>query len=192
MPYPNFIGNKRFWTRERVLEGLKLAARDIDGPLPCLDRQYVMIKKGHLEWPSAVRILFYYHSMARAWVAAGAPWERVTLHNQDWLPEEDEYLLEYAGIQTLREIAWHLHRTVGAVHARLGKTHRLHQVITRGTSPLRSWRKNINVPAPGREALALGKIKGRFDRKRNRWEIDLADILASQAAQDILAKPKGT
>ncbi|MFX1537496.1 MAG: hypothetical protein ACFFDI_25085 [Promethearchaeota archaeon] len=42
MPFPciEYCGNRRYWTRERVLEGLKAAAREINGNLPCLDREW--------------------------------------------------------------------------------------------------------------------------------------------------------
>ncbi|MFH0809047.1 MAG: hypothetical protein V2A77_01035, partial [Pseudomonadota bacterium] len=41
-----------------------------------------------------------------------------------------------------------------------------------------------------REALAAGRIKGKFDKTRNRWQVDLADL--TPAAQQILTAPKDT
>ncbi len=119
MPFPNCIGNKRLWTRETVLGGLALAAAEIKGPLPCCDRPYNVLKKGHLTWPTSHRIYKFFGSMAAGWLAAGAPKERVSFSNLLWQESEEEYLLEHAGDDTLASIGRYLRRTYGAVKTRL-------------------------------------------------------------------------
>lgn len=34
MPFPNFHGRNRWWTRDRVLTALAQAMKEIQGPLP--------------------------------------------------------------------------------------------------------------------------------------------------------------
>ncbi len=193
MPYPNFIGNKRFWTRERVLATLNRLVGELQGPLPCHDLVWNRMKKGHLDWPTASRILDYFHSMARAWLATGAPMSRVTLHNQDWLPEEDAYLLDKAGTLTLNNIAERLRRTQPAVRARLNRVHGIASRANQGYLSASELAKEYNCSCHRiRKALAEGKIKGRFDEKRNRWQIDLLDVLKSPVALTILSRPRRT
>jgi hypothetical protein len=193
MPYPNFCGRQRLWTRENVLEGLASAMKELKGPLPCFDHDYNMVKKGRLDWPTSHRILEYFHSMGRAWIAAGANPSRVTLHNICWLPEEDEYLLEHAGAKTLQEIATHLRRNYQAVRARLNKNHDIASRHNQGYMSAAELAKEYKCSYHRiRAALREGKIKGRFDKKRNRWEIDPARIMASTTAQIILHRPKRT
>ena len=119
MPFPNWIGRKRLWTKERVIAALVAAAREIEGPLPCLDASYSQIKKGHLDWPPATRVLEYFGAMARGWLAAGVSMKRVSFYNVPWIEEEREYLLNYAGRYTLKRIARKLGRSYGAVRGQL-------------------------------------------------------------------------
>jgi len=191
MPFPNCIGHTRFWTKEKVLERLQSAMREIQGPLPCCDSTYNKLKKGRLDWPGTSRILGYFHSMARAWMAAGAPMSRVTLHNQDWTPEEEHYLLENAGILTLPKIAAHLNRSRGACRARLSKTFEITARDNHGYLSASQLAKEFNCPCHRiRKALKAGKIKGFFDPVRNRWNVDLTSLTAG--ALEILTKPKDT
>ena len=73
MPFPNYQGRKRLWTREKVLEGLRLAAGQIRGPLPCSDRAFNPVKKGHLDWPTHYRICEFFGSMARGGLPPASP-----------------------------------------------------------------------------------------------------------------------
>lgn len=117
---------KRYWTREKVIEVLMVAMTEIEGPLPCDDRSYNHLRKDRSDWAPVFRILEYYHSMARAWLAAGAPKNRVSLRNIKWTPQEDNYLLTYAGIFTLNTIAAKLCRSYGSVKTRLNKNLKRH------------------------------------------------------------------
>lgn len=112
-------GAKLYWTKERTLAGLQDFARRNRGPLPTSDHIYSDIKKGHAEWPTAGTVLHYFGSMARAWAAAGVSRQRYHLSWTAWTEEEDEYLLEHAGEETLKVIAAHLGRTWSACKRRL-------------------------------------------------------------------------
>jgi hypothetical protein len=190
VPFPNCIGNKRFWTRERVLEGLRLAATQIEEPLPCSDRLYARLKNGHLDWPNATRIYFYFNSIGRAWLAAGVPRTRVTLFNVPWLPEETGYLLDMAGILTLKAIAKHLCRSPGACKRQLHKygiTARANQGYLSAAEVSKLYGCSYHRVC---QLLAAGTIKGRYDRRRNRWQIDPINI--TPAAEVLLMEPKKT
>ena len=190
MPFPNWIGRKRLWTKERVIAGLTTAAGEIEGPLPCLDASYSRIKKGHLDWPVAARVLGYFGAMARGWLAAGEPMSRVSLHNVPWTEEERTYLLEYAGNHTLKRIAQKLGRSYGAMRGQL----RIIKIASRhnqGYLSAAELAKEYNCSCHRiRQALAEGKIKGRYDRLRNRWQINLKDL--TPEAKEILTRPKRT
>ena len=172
MPFPNWIGKKRLWTREKVIASLVAAAREIEGPLPCLDASYSRIKKGRLDWPPAARILYYFGAMARGWIAAGVPMDRISLHNVPWIEEEREYLFTHAGNYTLKRIARRLHRSYGAVRGQL----RIAGVPSRhnqGFMSAAEIAKEFDSPCHRvRDMLSSGRLKGRYDRKRNRWEVD--------------------
>lgn len=189
MPFPN-LGNKRLWTRETVLGGLALAATEIRGPLPCCDRPYNALKKGHLTWPTSRRILEYFGSMAAGWLAAGAPRKRITFNNLPWREDEEVYLLEHAGDDTLVKIGESLRRSYGAVRKRLqGKG-----ITARGNNGFFSAgelaREYDCSYQRVRNLLKSGVIQGRFDEKRNRWQVDLKDI--TPAAKALLRAPKMT
>lgn len=189
MPFPNCIGNKRLWTREKVIEGLQLAAKVIEGELPCKDAAYNQIKKGHLDWPTSHRVLEFFGSMARGWLAAGAPRSRVSLNNIAWLPEEEIYLKEYAGEKTIAEIATALRRTYSAVKTRLNKNIGIRARDNQGFFSAAELSKEYGCPYHRvRTALAEGKILGKFDYRRNRWQVNLAKL--TPEANAILKAPK--
>jgi hypothetical protein len=181
MPFPNYCGRKRLWTRENVLAGLVRAAGVIQEQLPCCDADYSRLKKGRLDWPTSHRVLEYFGSMARAWIAAGAIagrsfQERVTLSNIDWTGDEEEILLEYAGIKTLQEIGKELGRSYGAVRKRLqekGITARANQGFLSASELARlidcSYDRILRF-------CRSGRIPAEYSHKFHRWEIDLAGI----------------
>lgn len=113
------LGNRRWWTRERTLEGLRDFARRNRGQLPTSDHLYSLAKKGHMEWPPATRVLEFFGTMAGAWEAAGASRARYTRGWVAWTQDDDDYLLEHAGEQTLKVIAKHLGRSWAACKRRL-------------------------------------------------------------------------
>lgn len=184
----------RYWTKERVTEELAKAMKQIHGPLPCLDAEYNRYKKGEYAWPTSRRILEYFHSMARGWLAAGANPRRISLHNVPWNEEEDAYLLDKAGIETLQEIAEHLHRSYQACRARLGsKGNGVKARNNQGYLSAAELAREYNCSCHRiRQALKDKKIKGVFDRRRNTWKIDPMDIMTSVTAQEILTQPKRT
>lgn len=189
MPFPNYIGKKRLWTKERVITALTAAASEINGPLPCRDALYNQMKKGRMDWPTSRRVLEYFHSMARAWLAVGVDNSRVSLKNIDWSVEEDIYLLDNAGTLTLKSIAARLGRSYAAVRARLGKTFRISARANPGFLSAAELAKEYGCPYQRvRTALQEGKIIGRYDRTRNRWQVDLKDI--TPVAEEILKAPK--
>lgn len=109
------LGNVRWWTEERTLEGLQDFASK-HKQLPTSDHEYSRLKKGHMEWPPAARVLEFHGSMPAAWAAVG---RRVSRSWVPWSQEDDDYLLGHAGEQTLKRIAKHLDRTWAACKRRL-------------------------------------------------------------------------
>lgn len=187
----NFTGSRRFWTRERVLAGLKFAADEITGPLPCRDSKWSEKKKGRYDWPPARRVLEFFHSMARGWLAAGVSEERVSLSNIDWTREEEEYLLENAGERTLEEIGRYLGRTYGASKTRLNKEIHTTARANQGMFSAAEIAKEYGCPYHRiRKALQEGKINGQYDRRRNRWQVDIGEIRSD--VMSFLQAPKVT
>lgn len=112
-------GRRLYWTEERVREALTAFARQHRGQLPNSDHEYSRMKKGHSEWPTASRVLDLFGTMANAWEAIGERRARVTRRWNPWTQEDDDYLLEHAGEQTLKVIAKHLGRSWSACRRRL-------------------------------------------------------------------------
>lgn len=112
-------GQRLYWTRERTIEGLRAFARSNRGRLPTADAAYNVIKKGHTEWPTGQKVLEYFRSMANAWAAAGVSKSRYNRGWNEWSEDDDAYLLEHAGEETLKLIAAHLGRTWPACKRRL-------------------------------------------------------------------------
>lgn len=110
---------KPYWTRERTLAGLQDFAQKHRGLLPTSDHTYNSLKKGHMEWPTSQSILAYFGSMARAWEAAGISRRRFNMGYAEWSDEENDYLLEHAGEETLKIIGAHLGRSWSACKRRL-------------------------------------------------------------------------
>jgi len=173
LPFPNYIGKKRFWTRERVIVALAAAAQEIKGPLPCLDANYNRLKKGRLDWPTSRRILEYFGAMARAWVAVGAPMRRVSMRNLDWTLEEKEFLLDHAGRMQLKNIAKKLGRSYPAVRKEL-QLFNIRARDNEGYLSAAQMAKELPCSCDRlRHFLNDGLIpKAHFDRIRNRWKID--------------------
>jgi len=184
-------GNRRYWTREAVLEGLRRAASEIAGPLPCGDAAYTHLKKGHMDWPPASRVLGYFHGMARAWLAVGVEPSRVTLRNLDWTEAEVTYLLEHSGDRTLKAIGRVLHRSASAVRSKLGsKGLGLKARTNQGFLSAAEIAKEYRCPYHRvRSLLAAGTMKGRYDKRRNCWRVDPAE-LRRPAVEAFLRAPK--
>lgn len=190
MPFPNWIGKKRLWTRENVIAGLAAAAAELHGPLPCLDASYSRVKKGRLDWPPASRVLEYFGAMSRGWLAAGVPMSRISFHNVPWTEEEREYLLDFAGKHTLNQIARRLGRSYGALRGQLrilGVASRHNQGFMSAAEIAKEYDTSCHRV---RTMLRDGEIEGRYDEKRNRWEVD--PVAITQRAMIRLCRPKET
>jgi len=189
MPFHNIRCNKGWWTRDRVLTALAQAMKEIQCPLPCADSDWNRIKKGRMDWPTSRKVLEYYGSIARAWLSAGAPREWVTLRNLDWLPHEDAYLIQHAGIKTLAVIAKDLRRSYQSVRGRLSRNIGITARANQGFFSAAELAKEYQCPYYRvRMALRKGQIKGCFDKVRNSWQVDLKDL--TPKAKDILKAPK--
>lgn len=116
-------GNRRYWTRDRIIEGLRLFVERHAGRMPTSDSAYNELKRGREQFPPASRVLEQFGSMARGFLAAGVTPSRVSMHNIDWTVEEDGFLLDNAGRLSLKSIARRLNRSYGSVRARLNRTH---------------------------------------------------------------------
>lgn len=191
MPFQNWQGKERLWTRQHVLDGLKSAGNEITGTLPCSDETYLKIKKGRFDWPSVNRIYEYFGSMGRAWLAAGFSKHRVSLRNIKWLPEEDIYLKEHAGVLTIKQMGRHLCRSYQAVRHRLNRDLNIRARYNQGYVSAAELAKLYKCSCHRiRRALKEGIIRGKFDRVRNRWQIDLIDLTTENKA--LMNAPKDT
>lgn len=180
---------RRYWTRERIILSLKQVMNEIPGALPNDDREYNRLRKGREDWPPTVRVLGYFHSISRAWLAAGAPKSRVNLSNIAWTPEEDGYLLENAGYLRLKTIAANLCRTPYAVRSRLNKYYGIRARDNQGFLSASALSKEYDCPySRVISALKSGLIKGDYDPVRNMWKVDLGDI--TPEAEAVLRAPK--
>lgn len=187
---PNNIGNTRWWTKERVLAGLRKAMKEIKGPLPCRDAKYSRIKNGRYDWPTPGRVLEYFGSMARGWLAAGAPRNRVSLLNIDWTDEDREDLLTFAGVETLEKIGRRLRRSYGSVKRQLysiGVTARANQGLFSAAELSKHYQCSYRRV---QKLLTGGILKGEYDEERHRWQVDLESI--TPAAEALLRAPKRT
>jgi hypothetical protein len=159
--------------------------------LPVSDTDYYRLKAGKLHWPPASRIWEFYHSLSRAWLAAGAAPGRITLRFCKWTRGEDDYLLNHAGRDTLADIADHLGRSYSATRSRLNKEFKITARSNQGLFTAAELALEFNCPYHRvRDALVGGKIKGRFDTIRNRWQVRLDDL--TPANIDLLSTPKDT
>jgi hypothetical protein len=177
MPYPNYCGgHKRLWTREKVIEGLRLVASELKGQLPTSDRLYLILKKGRYDWPGVNRIYEYFGSFPDAWFAAGIKESRISCHFKDWTPEEIEYIKEKAGFMSLPAIAKKLHRNQPGIRRKLHElkikardnqgyfsASMLAKEINTSCHRIRTWCKN-------------GKLPATRSKIRNQWNIDFMAI----------------
>ena len=160
-----------------MIEGLKIAVKEIKGPLPCSDADYNRLKKGRFDLPPATRVLEFFHSMARGWLSAGAARNRVSLKNVPWTPREDTYLLTVAGELPLDVIAQRMCRSRNSVRSRLGKVYRIESRHNLGYFSAADLAKEFGCPYHRvKTALHEGRITGFYDPVRHRWQVDLADL----------------
>lgn len=187
----NYLGKRRYWTRERVEAGLRLALKQIRGPLPCGEDRYNRLKKGRHDWPCTKRVYEFYGCLGRAWLAIGAARRRVDLSNQDWLPEEDSYLQDFAGSLTLEQIGKDLCRSYASVRARLNRVLGITAKGNQGFWSAAELAKHYDCSLHRVcDLLRKGYIQGRYDKVRHRWQVDPAAINPSM--EKMLKHPPGT
>lgn len=173
---------EKYWTPERVEAGLRDFASRHKGQLPNSDHDYSRLKKGHMEWPTAQSVLELYGTMAKAWAGIGAPKSRYTRGWNEWTQEDDDYLLEHAGEQTLKIIAKHLGRSWSACKRRL---------YDLGAGPARNVSGHLSAQQVAAEyrcpvgrvtkLIQSGELRAFRVRGGHYWRIDLEDLPAVEA-----------
>jgi len=109
-----------YWTRERVVEGLRRFWRD-QGRVVTDTSEWHGLTKGTgyqatRPYPSTYAVLKHWSTMREAWMAAGVLVDR---SHEEWSELEDWYAREAAGILPLDEIGRDLRRSGAAVKRRL-------------------------------------------------------------------------
>lgn len=181
-------GKAKFWTPERVQDGLRDFAAAHKGPLPTSDHVYNDLKKGHLEWPTAHCVLEIHGTMADAWASIGVSKARYNRGWVAWTQEDDDYLLEHAGEQTLKIIAKHLGRSWQACKRRL------YDLKAGRARDVTGWMSAMQVAAEYKCPLArVKKLIGTGELPAHRvvgghyWRIDPDDCERLKA---VLSAPK--
>lgn len=115
---------RRFWTRERVIEGLRRVRLDFQ-ETPTSSGAYHRLTRfsgSHgnsvvgRRYPSYNTVLQHFPTLRQAWEAAGYQQDR---WEEAWSELEDWYLREGAGLITRVDLATDLRRSPDAVHRRL-------------------------------------------------------------------------
>lgn len=186
------LGPERFWTRERVIAGLVFASFEIEGQLPNSDRPYLVMKKGRYDWPPVTRIYEYFGTMSDAWEAAGLEKSRISRDYHQWMPDDEEYLMEHAGEKTLKQIGKHLRRSWSACKRRLYDLH-LKARDNQGFFTAAEVSKEYNCSYDRvRRLIISGEIPCRYDPPRNRYQIHpdalTADVIKRLQAPRITHK----
>lgn len=176
---PTGKGEKRWWTRERVIAGLADFAAKNRGPLPGASGDYSALKAGHDEWPVAARVLEYFGTMADAWGAVPGTKGRYARGWVPWTEEDDDYLLSHAGDQTLKIIAKALGRTWSACKRRLYDLQAGRARDVSGYMSALQVAKEYGCPADRvSKLIASGELKAHKVQGGHYWRIDPADAEA--------------
>jgi hypothetical protein len=183
---------RRFWTTERVIAGMRRVREEL-GYFPLQGRHYNPLKEGRLDWPRADLIRRLGGGGRSAWriamVKAGLSKDISGWHNSAWREDDNEYLLENAGLLTLKRIAFHLGRSYAACRRHLydlGTRAR----DARGYYTGMLLAEELNVPL-GRVYLgiATGRLVAHRPPGRPYWQIDPDSM---EAARGWLTAPKRT
>lgn len=181
---------ERYWTPERVRDGLRDFATRHKGQLPTSAHEYSRLKKGHLEWPTAAYVLEAHGSMADAWASIGAPKAR---YNRGWVPwtqEDDDYLLERAGSVTLKIIAKALGRSWPACKRRLYDLGAGRARDVSGYMSASQVAAEYKCPLQRvQDLIARGELPAHRVHGGHYWRIDPADLAAVEPK---LKAPKRT
>ncbi len=185
-------GNIRYWTREQTLKGLQVAMAEIEGPLPCTDHIYNPMKRGHFDWPVAMRIYEFFGSLAHGWLAAGAETSRVDKFNTRWCAYEIAYLDKWAGIKSLKDIGKNLGRSYQATRGRFGGkgsgiNARDHQGWMSASQVAKDYDTTVNRVT---RMLKRGTLPGTFSKMHNSWRVEPLNFTEEMVAT--LRKPKVT
>lgn len=168
------LGNQRYWTKPRCLAALKQYAAENPGQLPTSDHVYNDLKKGRMDLPPAQRVLEYWHTMVRAWTAAGVERNRLKILGTRWTKAEKAFLLEHAGVATLTQIAKALGRSYGSCKTMIGSKG-MGITARRNQGFLSAAELSKEYGAPYHrvcDLLKAGIIKGRRHPRRNTWLVD--------------------
>jgi hypothetical protein len=181
---------KRYWSEEAALAGLRDFIASTQGKLPPNDEEYRTTRAGNDDWPGANVVLRYWGSMARGFLAAGAPLRRVSLLNVDWTPEEDNTLLELSGTVPMHRVAARLGRTPGACRTRLKQIHGLRAREAQGYLSASEVAREYGAPVSRVKRLVReGTLPATFCSFDTRWQIDPED---AERLRPILTAPKKT
>lgn len=179
---------EKYWTPERVQDALRDFVRRHKGPLPTSDHEYSQLKKGHLEWPTAVSVLDLFGTMADAWAAVGAPKSRYNRGWVEWTQADDDYLLEHAGEQTLKVIGKALGRSWSACKRRLYDLGAGRARDVSGYLSAMQVAKEYRCPVGRVQALIeRGELRAHKVHGGHYWRIDPSDLAAVEAK---LKKPR--
>lgn len=186
------FGEGRFWTKARALTALRKYAADNPGPVPTSDHVYNALKKGRMDLPPAQRVLEYWHTMVRAWLAAGVDRSRIKFLNTRWSKAEKEFLLDHAGVYTLERIAKALGRSYGSVKSMIGaKGMKITARANQGFMSAQQIATEFNAPySRVCDLLTAGVIKGFRHRHRRSWQVDPVDLTPAVIAE--IQRPKQT
>lgn len=182
-------GGGLYWTKARVAAALRTYASEHPGPLTVSDHEWNRLKKGRLDLPPSARILDYWHSMRRAWLAIGAEPSRVKAQETRWSRAELAFLLENAGSMRLVDIAARLGRSYGSVRSKLGG-----KGLGIKARENQGWLSAARIAAEYgcpysrvTKLIADGVLKAKQGTVRRGWLIDPAD---AEAIRPLLVAPK--
>lgn len=181
---------EKYWTEERIRDGLRDFVRTHRGALPRSDHEYSRLKKGRLEWPIAANVLGIFGTFPDAWAAVGAPKSRYTRRRVPWTQDEDDYLLGHAGEQTLKVVGARMGRSWAACKRRLYNLDAGGARDVPGYLSAAQVAKEYNCPLTRvRGLIARGELKAHRVKGGRYWRIDPSDV---EAIAEKLKQPKRT
>lgn len=185
---PGYGRIEKYWTDERVQEGLRDFASKHKGQLPNSDHLYSDLKKGHMEWPTSAAVLEQFGTMADAWAGIGVPKSRFNRGWVPWTQEDDDYLLERAGEVTLKIIAKQLGRSWPACKRRLYDLGAGRARDVAGYLSAMQVAKEYNCPLSRvKKLIASGELPAHRVQGGHYWRIDPEDCEKLRA---VLSAPK--
>lgn len=184
------FGQRKYWTRERVTEGLRDYAKRNRGKLPTSDHEYDRVKKGHMEWPTSRRVLEQFGTMADAWGAIGADKQRFSRRWVTWTQDDDDMLLSLAGEMTLKQAGARLNRSEAACKRRLYDLGAGRARDVSGHMSAMQVAREYNCPLKRVSTLIeRGELKAHRVQGGHYWRISPYD---AEAVADKLRAPKRT